>query len=136
MKMKCTVCETEYAVRKDIADKRAEKGITSENYVCLACRPKKRDSVYNITCSKCNKSVKSNKNRSEKLIAEGKMDTYLCRDCKPKAVKVPKAKATKPVVKAENKNKIKAKKLVAPTGYKYDKAGRLRDKKGHFAKIS
>ena len=106
MKMKCTVCEVEFAVRKDVAEKRAEKGITAENYICLKCRDKKVNTIYNITCTTCGKSVKSNKKRSEKLIADGKMETYQCRSCKPKVekpAKVKKIKKTKVVKEVTNK---------------------------------
>jgi len=116
MKIKCVKCENEYAVRKEVMEKRIAKGITEKNYVCLACQDKKINTIYNITCTKCGKVVKSNKDRSEKLIADGRMDTYLCRFCKPRVGKKMPVKKTKKTKKA--------------------KVLKLRDAKGRFMKAA
>jgi hypothetical protein len=44
--MKCCKCEVEFLVRKEVAAKRFEKGITLESYVCRTCRPKSPKKVY------------------------------------------------------------------------------------------
>jgi hypothetical protein len=104
MKIKCVKCEVEFAVRKDVMEKRIEKGVTAENYLCRKCRPKATGTTsgYTMTCSKCNKILKVNKKRIDEVKEKTNLEDYVCRTCRPKKVKeVKKVKEKK--VKEEKK---------------------------------
>jgi len=114
MKIKCVECKNEFAVRKEVMEKRIAKGITEENYLCRACRPKAMSTTngYTLTCTRCSKVLKVNKNRLDKVKAEGRFETYECRECKPKVEKKKKSteKAKKKATKksaAKKNNEVK-----------------------------